>query len=110
MVVGDAPQMKMIGVHPYKAVCFIAERLCTAERVCKAMLARQVFSEITSFGSKGNTLLQYQNMALHDSMLMQAKQACMQHCSAESSTSSLQNASAVSYRKITSSEERHIMA
>jgi len=33
MVVDCGPQVEMLGVHPFKAVCFVAGRLCTTERL-----------------------------------------------------------------------------
>ena len=33
MVVDYGPQVEMLGMHPHKAVCFAAGRLCTTERL-----------------------------------------------------------------------------
>ena len=84
MIVDYAPQVEMLGVHPYKAVCFVTARLCTTRRLCttgrlcKTMPARQRYFLIYCLQNNKLWLnrahiLLYQDMASHLGMLMQAR-------------------------------------
>jgi len=94
--IDHAPQVEMLVMHIHCAAC-------TTGRLYKTMPARQCYLLIHCLQNNKLWLnrahmLRYSDTALHLSMLMQARQACMQHCSTKSSRSSLKNASASSCR------------